>query len=245
MCYLWVWWKNLDMPDTDWCTLPTNAYKVSGSKQEREKVVYNTWCSQAVHNLSTNQAQHCLTSVIEWEPSFSAWFDGLLRKPHFKKVNKYTKPSKPMIPGTSIKAKRAILWKVLINAWYNLAGGGPVRNTDYPVHKIASIRLGSLRSRVSASNSMWLLQTLKTKIKSLNTWPWCFTHHHFCACTVMQSVSVPRRHIKLVRVRQLTSKSVVLKRIFTVTHLNLPRQNMSMLTAPIIKDQKPWTPCLV
>ena len=35
---------------------------------------YNTWCSQAVTHLSTNQAQCCLTSVIGREPVHSTWY---------------------------------------------------------------------------------------------------------------------------------------------------------------------------
>ena len=35
---------------------------------------YNTWCSQAVTLPSTNQAQCCLTSVIEREPVHSIWY---------------------------------------------------------------------------------------------------------------------------------------------------------------------------
>jgi hypothetical protein len=42
--------------------------------KRKKKIVYNTWCSQAVTHLSTNHARRCLTSVIGREPVFSTWY---------------------------------------------------------------------------------------------------------------------------------------------------------------------------
>ena len=39
-----------------------------------KKIIYSTWCSQAVTHLSTNHARRCLTSVIGREPVFSTWY---------------------------------------------------------------------------------------------------------------------------------------------------------------------------
>ena len=41
----------------------------------------STWCSQAVTHPSTNQAQHCLTSVIRRELVLSTWY-GRCRESH-------------------------------------------------------------------------------------------------------------------------------------------------------------------
>ena len=40
----------------------------------RKREAYNTCCSQAVSHPSTEQAQRFLTSVIRWEPVYSAWY---------------------------------------------------------------------------------------------------------------------------------------------------------------------------
>ena len=51
-----------------------------GRGGNKKKSVHNTWCSQAVTHLSTNQARRCLTSVIGREPVFSTWYGRRQRK---------------------------------------------------------------------------------------------------------------------------------------------------------------------
>ena len=43
-------------------------------KEKKKKKAYNTCCSQAVTHPSTEQARHCLTSVIRREPVYSVWY---------------------------------------------------------------------------------------------------------------------------------------------------------------------------
>ena len=40
----------------------------------RKKEAYNTCCSQVVTHPSTEQARHCLTSVIRRELVYSVWY---------------------------------------------------------------------------------------------------------------------------------------------------------------------------
>ena len=42
--------------------------------EEKKKEAYNTCCSQAVTHPSTEQARHCLTSVIRRELVYSVWY---------------------------------------------------------------------------------------------------------------------------------------------------------------------------
>ena len=46
--------------------------KIEGVK--KKKKAYNTCGSQAVTHPSTEQARHCLTSVIRREPVYSVWY---------------------------------------------------------------------------------------------------------------------------------------------------------------------------
>ena len=41
---------------------------------KKKKEAYNTCCSQAVTHPSTEQARHCLTSVIRRELVYSVWY---------------------------------------------------------------------------------------------------------------------------------------------------------------------------
>ena len=43
-------------------------------KKSQKKEAYNTCCSQAVTHPSTEQARHCLTSVIRRELVYSVWY---------------------------------------------------------------------------------------------------------------------------------------------------------------------------
>lgn len=47
------------------------------------------------------------------------------------------------------------------------------------------------------------------------------------------SAPPPRGHAQLISAKQMTNKSVVVNRLFTVYHLNAPKQNMYMLLCPM------------
>ena len=42
--------------------------------EEKKKEAYNTCCSKVVTHPSTEQARHCLTSVIRRELVYSVWY---------------------------------------------------------------------------------------------------------------------------------------------------------------------------
>ena len=50
-------------------------------RKKKKKEAYNTCCSQAVTHPSTEQARHCLTSVIRRELVYSVWYGRRHRLP--------------------------------------------------------------------------------------------------------------------------------------------------------------------
>lgn len=124
-----------------------------------------------------------------------------------------------------------IWWWVFLKATHNLEVGGQWKNSVWSGNLIP---LDGLPLRVIPNVKSHRLLYPSIGHDTL------FTLAH----KLMQSPSVSAGLVKMVMVRQLTIKFVVLNEIFTVGHLNSPRQNVCMLTLCINLDQKPGELCL-